>query len=152
MLDHDPDCKACRAIAMNADNHMVWQNDLWVLRHTKPPYAALGWMTLHSRRHAPAFTQLSPTELADLGPTIAKISEAIISSTGALRVYIASMTETTPHFHAHLVPRYENGPKGWDTFKLKEMAKSAPPITDEHEVQRVITEVATTLSNLPRSD
>jgi diadenosine tetraphosphate (Ap4A) HIT family hydrolase len=82
---------------------------------------------LHSRRHTPSFTQLSAEELADLGPTIARISQAIIDSTGALRVYLASMTEVTPHFHAHLIPRYDDRPKGWNAFKLKEQAKIIPP-------------------------
>ena len=95
MFDDDPGCKACRANAQDPDCRLVWRNHLWVLRHTKPPYAALGWMTLHSRRHAPAFTLLSAEELADLGPTLARISVAIIEATGAARVYFASMTEMT---------------------------------------------------------
>lgn len=147
MSDQKTGCKACVANAnLSSDSHVVWQNGRWVLRHTKPPYAALGWMTLHSQRHAPAFTQLTPEELADLGPTIAKISEAIIEATGALRVYIASMTETTPHFHAHLIPRYEGGPKGWETFKLKDMAKVSPPDISAQAVQEVIRKVASQLA------
>jgi diadenosine tetraphosphate (Ap4A) HIT family hydrolase len=142
VLDHDPDCKACRANAQAVETHLVWRNNLWVLRHTKPPYAALGWMTLHSQRHAPAFTQLSPDELADLGPTIALISQAIIDTTGALRVYLASMTEVTPHFHAHLVPRYAGGPEGWEAYKLKEQAKVSPPDVSDVAVAEVIEGVA----------
>ncbi len=147
MSDQKSGCKACVANANLAqDSHVVWHNGLWVLRHTKPPYAALGWMALHSQRHAPAFTQLTPEELADLGPTIAKISEAIMDATGALRVYIASMTETTPHFHAHLIPRYEGGPKGWETFKLKDLAKVSPPDVPQAAVQEVIRKVASRLA------
>ena len=99
-------------------------------------------MTLHSQRHAPAFTRLSPEELADLGPTIAQISQAIIDTTGALRVYLASMTEETPHFHAHLVPRYAEGPKGWDVYKLKEKAKVSPSAITDGEVMEVVEGVA----------
>lgn len=54
-------------------------------------------------------TLLSTRELADLGPIIACISQAIIGVTGAESVYLASMTEMTPHFHAHLIPRYADG-------------------------------------------
>jgi diadenosine tetraphosphate (Ap4A) HIT family hydrolase len=146
MSDRSTTCKACLANTRLAhDSHLVWHNELWVLRHTKPPYAALGWMTLHSRRHAPAFTQMTSAELSDLGPTIAKISEAIIDATGALRVYIASMTETTPHFHVHLVPRYEGGPKGWETFKLKDLAKVFSPSISDEAVNEVIGTVAAQL-------
>lgn len=138
-------CKACRANASDADASLVWRNDLWVLRHTKPPYAALGWMTLHSQRHAPAFTALTERELADLGPVIARISTAIIKATGALRVYVATMTETTPHFHAHLIPRYTDGPKGWETFKQKDQVKLTGSTVLDSEVARVIADVGETL-------
>lgn len=148
MSDRLTTCKACLANTRLAhDSHLVWHNELWVLRHTKPPYAVLGWMTLHSRRHASAFMQMTTAELSDLGPTIAKISEAIIDATGALRVYIASMTETMPHFHAHLVPHYEGGPKGWETFKLKDLAKVSPPDISDEAVKEVIQKVATWLAD-----
>ena len=146
MSDHDPDCKACRANQNSDDANVVWRNERWVLRHTKAPYAELGWMTLHSERHAIALPALSAEELGDLGPVIARISTAIIAATGALRVYVASMTETTPHFHAHLVPRYEGGPKGWQTFKLKEQAAIAPRDITEAEVARVMAAVRHSLT------
>lgn len=146
MTNHDPDCKACRANQRSDDGNVVWRNDLWVLRHTKPPYAELGWMTLHSEAHVVSLPSLSAHALADLGPVIGRISTAIIAATGALRVYVASMTETTPHFHAHLVPRYDGGPKGWQTFKLKEQAAIAHRDIAEAEVARVIAEVRQSLS------
>lgn len=147
MTEQKTGCKACLANArVTEDSHVVWHNQHWVLRHTKPPYAALGWMTLHSQRHAPAFPLLTAEELADLGPTIARISAAIIEATGALRVYFASMTETTPHFHAHLIPRYEGGPKGWETLKLKDQAKVSPPDISAEAVQEVIHKVSSRLA------
>lgn len=146
MTEHTPDCKACRANNNLDDANVVWRNDLWVLRHTKAPYAELGWMTLHSQRHVVSFPALSPEELANLGPTIARISEAIVAATGSLRVYVASMTETTPHFHAHLVPRYADGPKGWETFKLKEHASTEPRNISPARVAEVIAEVGRILS------
>jgi diadenosine tetraphosphate (Ap4A) HIT family hydrolase len=144
--DCDPNCKACRANIEPGNEYLVWRNDLWVLRHTKPPYAALGWMTLHSVRHAQGLTKLSPPELADLGPTIKRVSDAVIAATGALRVYLASMTEVTPHFHAHLIPRYEGGPKGWDAFRQKEPAARDNSGVDHAEVLRVVREVGLSLS------
>lgn len=142
MFDDDPGCKACRANTLDSDSRVVWRNRFWVLRHSKAPYPALGWMTLHSQRHAPAFTLLSFEELADLGPVLARVSQAIIEATGAARVYIATMTEVTPHFHAHLIPRYVGGPKGWDVFKLKEQAKLSPPDFSDAAVARVSAVVA----------
>ena len=142
LVDHDPDCRACRANAQAVQPYLVWRSDLWVLRHAAPPYPALGWMTLHSRRHAPALTLLSETELADLGLTLARIARAIMDTTGALRVYLASMTEDPPHFHAHLVPRYLEGPKGWEVFQLKDKSMVSPPDITDAAVEGVIKDVA----------
>jgi hypothetical protein len=125
MTDPTFDCKACRAIANPAVPNLVWQNELWLLRHTGAPYAELGWMTLHSRRHAPALTLLTDEELADFGPTAKRICEAIMAATGALRVY-------------------EGGPKGWDTILLK--AKPGTRNVAEADVERVIREVGQLLS------
>lgn len=143
---HDPDCKACRANQRQDDENVVWRNERWVLRHTKAPYAELGWMTLHSQDHIVSLPALPPDHLADLGPTVARVSTAIVEATGALRVYVASMTETTPHFHAHLVPRYADGPKGWQTFKLKEMAATAPRDISDEQVAEVMRTVRDLLS------
>ncbi len=145
MQESTNDCKACRAIANPETPHLVWQNELWVLRHTGAPYADLGWMTLHSRRHVPAFTLLTDEELADFGPVAKKISEAIMAATGALRVYITTMTESTPHVHAHFAPRYADGPKGWETLMLK--AKPGSRCVSEDDVKAVIEKVGLLLRN-----
>lgn len=147
-MSSDPNCKACVSIAKLSaeDPNLVWQNDLWVLRHNSKPYAALGWMTLHSRRHTPGVTHFTDAELADFGPTLKKVSQALIDATGALRVYVGSLSEATPHFHAHLVPRYEGGPKGWDAFGDLERARQGLTNVDDAEVSRVIAEVAKALA------
>lgn len=142
------DCRACQSIAAPDQPLLVWQNDFWVLRHMAKPYPALGWMVLHSRRHAPAFTALTPDELADLGPTLARAAEAITAATGALRVYLASMTEDTPHFHAHLVPRYEEGPKGWAVFQQKDQSMLAPPEISDAAVAALVADVADRLRSV----
>jgi histidine triad (HIT) family protein len=140
MQDPSIDCKACRSIANLQTPNVVWQNDLWVLKHTGAPYAELGWMTMHSRRHVTAFTNLNDEELTDFGPTAKRISEAIITATGALRIYISTLTESTPHVHAHFSPRYKDGPKGWDIFQLK--AKPGSRDVSDAVVREVIEKVA----------
>lgn len=152
VIDYDPDCRACRANAEPDQPLLVWQNDLWVLRHMARPYPALGWLVLHSRRHVPAMPLLPARELADLGPTIAVISRAIVETTGALRVYLASMTEDTPHFHAHLVPRYAEGPKGWAVFQQKDQSMVSPPDISDAAVAAIVDGVTRRLSGAPPSD
>jgi diadenosine tetraphosphate (Ap4A) HIT family hydrolase len=142
--EFDPDCRACQTIAISDAPLRVWQNDLWVLKHTAPPYAELGWLTLHSRRHATNFADLTEAEAADFGLTVQRIQKALVAATGALRVYFVSMSEGTPHFHTHFVPRYAGGPKSWDAWLLKTKPGSRG-VTDE-EVRRVITEVGHSLN------
>lgn len=139
ILDFAPGCKACKAIVQKDAPLRVWESDLWVLKHTAAPYAELGWMTMHSRRHVTNFTELSDAEAADFGRTVKRVQRALVKATGALRVYFVCMTESTPHVHAHFVPRYADGPKGWNAWLLKTTPGSRN--VSDAEVRRVIDEV-----------
>ncbi len=139
MSDSISDCKVCQAIPNVATSpSFVYADDLWVLRHSGKPYPALGWMTMHSRRHCTALTELNDLETASLGPTLRRVAQVIKNNTGALRIYIASLTEATPHFHVHLVPRYEGGPTQWATFNDLSRAREGLVQVDEDKVLQVI--------------
>lgn len=132
-------CKACDWIAKaETKSNLVWANELWILRHSAPPAPALGWLTLHSRRHISGAIEFTDAEAADFGGLVKDISQALVDATGALRVYFASMSEGTPHFHVHFVPRYEGGPKGWDAFADMARARDGLTNVDESKVPGVI--------------
>ena len=140
------DCKACKWIAKEDEkSNLVWSNENWVLRHSAAPYPALGWMTMHSRRHIPGVVALTDTESAELGKVLKEVSQAQIDATGALRVYIGSLSEGTPHFHLHLVPRFEGGPKGWDAFADLQRARDGLTDVDAEKVEKVIDAVGAQL-------
>src|SRR5258706_11879811 len=93
-------CKACDWIAKaQSKPNFVWANDLWVLRHSAAPYPALGWMTMHSRRHISGAVAFNDAEVAEFGQVMKAISQAQVDATGAQRVYLGSLSEGTPHFH-----------------------------------------------------
>jgi diadenosine tetraphosphate (Ap4A) HIT family hydrolase len=62
--------------------------------------------------------------------------------TGALRIYIGSLNEGSPHFHYHLLPRLPATPNnaiGW--IGLSDLARRGEVRTDPQEVARVLAGV-----------
>lgn len=141
------ECKACAAIANAANSPLlVYADELWVLRHSGSPYPAVGWMTLHARRHVANAAYFNDGEAADFGLIVRRISQALQEATGALRIYFASLSEATPHFHCHFVPRYEHGPKQWKAFDDLARARDGMIEVDAARVQEVIRTVAAALA------
>ena len=141
-------CKACDWIAKaQSKDNFVWANDRWVLRHSAAPYPALGWMTMHSRRHIPGAVGFLEDEAREFGEVVQAVSQAQIDATGAERVYLGSLSEGTPHFHVHFVPRYEGGPKGWDAFADLARAREGLTNVDADRVEEVMMRVASQLAS-----
>jgi diadenosine tetraphosphate (Ap4A) HIT family hydrolase len=76
----------------------------------------------------------------------------LLEVTGALRIYSAAMGESSPHFHGHLVPRFERMPKdarGWAVFDLERAAKAGEVPVDSAEVARITGAFADALAKHP---
>jgi len=146
-MSSDTECKACLRVTKAGpnDSSLVWMNDRWMLRHTGAPYAALGWMTLHSKRHIPGAIGFTDDEAAEFGKVVKDVSQALIDATGAERVYLGSLSEGTPHFHVHFVPRYTDGPSSWDAFGDLARARKGLTNVDEARVIEVIRDVGAQL-------
>ena len=58
--DYDPTCDVCKINAGEApiEGGVIFQNDLWLIRHTPEPYGLAGWMMLHTQRHVPGAGRL----------------------------------------------------------------------------------------------
>jgi hypothetical protein len=55
-MRHTSYVKGCRVCEINAwevpsPGGIVFENDLWLVRHAPPPYSVPGWMMLHTQRH-----------------------------------------------------------------------------------------------------
>jgi diadenosine tetraphosphate (Ap4A) HIT family hydrolase len=70
-----------------------------------------GWLVLTSERHARAWYDLAPAELAALGPLAARVMAAQRAALGAEHVYAFAIGDVLRHFHLHLVPRYADTPE-----------------------------------------
>ncbi len=72
--------------------------------------------------------------------------------TGALRIYTATMNESFPHFHCHMVPRYEKMPNdvvGGDVFDVLRATGAGEVAVDDDEIGRVTAEYQAALANDP---
>jgi diadenosine tetraphosphate (Ap4A) HIT family hydrolase len=135
-------CPICQTLAtVAASEEYVCESEHWILKHAARPYPIAGWLVLISKRHVAGPAFFSEAEQAAIGPAISTVSRAIIDRTGALRVYVASMNESSPHFHMHLVPRYENGPPGWSLFAEQQRAAKGDIQLSEDAVLQLVRDL-----------
>src|SRR3954454_23721394 len=113
MSDSKP-CPFC-AISEGAgtsDAGIVYQDDLWLVRTISPTPAVAGWLLLQVKRHIGDSSELNEAEAASFGPLLQHTSSAVREATGAVRIYLGSLNEGTPHFHTHILPRLPEMPNG----------------------------------------
>lgn len=144
-------CGMCAKL-IKTDGAAVFENDLWHVRPIGSPAGVPGWMMLVARRHVPGPAQFDAQEIASFGPTWCHLQRVLLEVTGALRIYTAAMGESSPHFHGHLVPRYEAMPKdakGWAVFDLERAAKAGEVVHPPEQVERVTRAFADALRRSP---
>ncbi|HVY30238.1 MAG TPA: hypothetical protein VHB79_26960 [Polyangiaceae bacterium] len=133
---HGAGCGVCKKLS-STWTEPVFENELWHIRPIDAPAGVPGWMMMVARRHVPGPAQFSPREAASFGPTWCHLQRVLLEVTGALRIYTAALGESSPHFHGHLIPRYERMPKdanGWSVFDLERAAKAGEVVVDPADV------------------
>lgn len=151
---NDPACGVCKFSTGETaiEYGVVYEDDLWLVRHAPAPYGVAGWLTVQSQRHTPELAAFDDREAAAVGPFLRAVGQALKAATGALRVYTVSMNESFPHFHAHLVPRYPvmaKNARGYDVFALQNAARTGEIAIDTAEIARIVAEVRATLAASP---
>jgi diadenosine tetraphosphate (Ap4A) HIT family hydrolase len=109
-------------------------------------------MMMISKRHVAGPAHFNDREAHHFGPALRHFEKVLEEVTGALRIYTAALGESSPHFHAHMVPRYPTMPKGaikWDVFDLLRAAEEGEIQRDEAEVQRVSLAYRDALAKAP---
>ena len=138
----DTDCRICDANsgAIEVPGGFLFQDDLWLVRHSAPPYGVAGWLTVQSRRHVAEPADFNDAEARNFGPMLRYFEGVLREITGALRIYTAAMGESSPHLHCHMVPRYPetpNGAKAWGVFDLARQAAEGIVQVNAAEVRRI---------------
>lgn len=146
---HDEQCGICR---VNTAPDPIFENDLWLIRRMPPGIGVPGWMMVNSQRHVPGIAAFDDGEAANFGPAFRHLSRVLEKVTGALRIYTAAMGESFPHFHAHMVPRYEQMPNdasAWGVFDLYRATQQGEVTIDQDEATRIAEACAAALADAP---
>ena len=135
-------CGICKANSgeVPIPGGIIFENDLWLVRHLAPGRGVPGWMMVQSQRHLAGMSGFNDAEAANFGPAFRHLHKVLQDVTGALRIYTASMNESAPHFHCHLVPRYARMPKdasAWEVFDLYRASGEGEIVVDAAEVDRL---------------
>jgi diadenosine tetraphosphate (Ap4A) HIT family hydrolase len=134
-------CAVCASLAGPGRLEPVFEDALWHVRPAPSPPGVPGWMMMISRRHVAGPAHFNEAEACSFGLALRHFERVLHEVTGALRIYTAAMGESSPHFHAHMVPRTVSMPKdakGWGVFDLERAAKAGEITVDDVEVQRVV--------------
>jgi diadenosine tetraphosphate (Ap4A) HIT family hydrolase len=151
-LIFDADCGICRLVKAASADSILFENALWHVRAINPPTGVPGWMMLITRRHVSGPAEFDEREVVSFGPTLRHLQRVLLEVTGALRIYTAAMGESSPHFHAHMVPRLAAMPKdakAWGVFDLQRAAAAGEIAVDELAASRLARAYATALRAAP---
>jgi diadenosine tetraphosphate (Ap4A) HIT family hydrolase len=130
----------------------LYEDAHWHVRPAPSPPGVPGWMMMVSRRHVAGPAHFDDDEARVFGFALRHFERVLQQVTGALRVYTAAMGESSPHFHAHMVPRTAVMPKdakGWAVFDLERAAKAGELAVDDAEVRRVAAAYGRALAEDP---
>jgi diadenosine tetraphosphate (Ap4A) HIT family hydrolase len=130
----------------------LYEDALWHVRPAASPPGVPGWMMMISRRHVAGPAHFDDAEARAFGLALRHFERVLEEVTGALRVYTAAMGESSPHFHAHMVPRTPAMPKdakGWGVFDLERAAKAGEISVDLAEAERIAAAYARALATRP---
>jgi diadenosine tetraphosphate (Ap4A) HIT family hydrolase len=147
----DPACAVCQSLSGEKAAAAIYEDDMWHVRHANPA-GVPGWMMLITQRHVGGPAHFDDREAARFGPSLRHFSRVLEQVTGALRIYVAAMGESSPHFHAHLVPRYRAMPrdaKAWAAFDLQRAVGAGEIAIDLAEVARLTEAYRAALAGAP---
>jgi diadenosine tetraphosphate (Ap4A) HIT family hydrolase len=102
---------------------VIWENDLWFVRHAPSPAGLAGWTMLNSQRHVQGPAHFTDEEAASFGPVLRHVTRTLEEVTGALRIYVVAFGESTPHMHSHLIPRYSDLPAEHSAFGVADLMR-----------------------------
>ena len=145
-------CAVCATLSGPGRVEPLYEDALWHVRAASSPPGVPGWMMMISRRHVGGPAHFDDAEARAFGLALRHFERVLEEVTGALRVYTAAMGESSPHFHAHMVPRTATMPrdaKGWAVFDLERAARAGEISTDEAAAKRIAAAYARALAESP---
>jgi hypothetical protein len=118
------DCRRC----IDGDRDALWSDEHWIVR-ALPPNGLPIVVLLETRAHHD-FPDL-PTELvAELGPTMLRVHNAVLAAGEIGRVHICRFGEGSEHFHMWFIARPERMPQLASSFAMI-WDDVLPPVPEE---------------------
>ncbi len=93
-------CPSCK----RPDTDYVWTDDNWRLVAPQPSKLR-GTVLLETRAHHDSFADMPSDLLAEIGPVIARVEEAILGLGDIARVHVCRWGDGGAHFHLWFLPR-----------------------------------------------
>jgi diadenosine tetraphosphate (Ap4A) HIT family hydrolase len=116
---HRSDCNICRKqdglrtgsqlLDTSRPGGYIVEGEHFLVEHAPLQESSAGTVIVEARRHLLDFGEMTPAELAELGPILNRLLPAIKAATGVQRVYFLALMEHSPHFHLWLVPKKNEG-------------------------------------------
>jgi diadenosine tetraphosphate (Ap4A) HIT family hydrolase len=130
-MKHDSYDDACGICTMIDTGTPLYANDLWAVYRMPDGIGVPGWMMLLTQRHVGGPAHFDDSEAANFGPALRHFESVLEDVSDALRIYTAALGESFPHFHAHMVPRFEIMPNDASAFAVFDLYRA----TQAGEVQ-----------------
>lgn len=146
---HDESCAVCRS---NASGTPLFENDLWYVRRLPTGIGVPGWVVMQTQRHVTGPAHFNDEEAMNFGLALRHMEKTLEDVSGALRIYTAALGESSPHFHAHIVPRYERMPNdasAFAVFDLYRATQASEVSIDEVAASRIAEAYAKRLRDAP---
>jgi diadenosine tetraphosphate (Ap4A) HIT family hydrolase len=152
---YDASCSVCEVNAGGVAGQagVIWEDELWFVRHVPSPSALAGWIMLHTQRHVQGPAHFNDEEAIAFGPVLRHISRTLEVVTGAPRVYLVAFGESNPHMHAHLIPRYSDLSPEYTAFGVADLnravASGSEPGVSEEDVLAITAKLRAALKSDP---
>ncbi len=118
-------CMACDLLEgrRSVPGGLVLDDDHWAAEHCVGAFG-IGAFVAKTKEHRDSLWTMSDAEAASLGPSVRRLSGAIVEGMGAERVYITMWVDAPPH-HLHLVlwPRYPGEERGSELEAMEDAAR-----------------------------
>jgi diadenosine tetraphosphate (Ap4A) HIT family hydrolase len=148
-------CSVCKVNSGDvvSTGGVIWENDLWLVRHIPAPYPIAGWTMFNTQRHVQGPAHFNEEEAKAYGPVLKHVTRALEIVTGAPRIYIVAFGESTPHMHSHLVPRYQEMSSDFAAFGIsdlyRQVASGSRPGVDEDDALSIAKKLREQLKACP---
>ena len=105
-------CKICDIHHSKTIPMVIGETFHFVVRHSELSKNAPGYLYIEPKRHVEAYNDLIHGEFMQLGECMKLATEWIYKHFKPVKLYTITISEAVPHLHFHLVPRFEESPKG----------------------------------------